>query len=242
MNLFRTRPLTEYLLRFERIIVAHHRKPSAPVATALCSLVLAGCGAIGANPAPQIAGAAPPVQSLAELLPTTSNAQVSQQNPPPLLENAQLVPNEFLACSGSLAEFKATFLKLLNDARAEARQCGNTSHEPAPAVSWNNNLHTAAQRHSTDMSENDFFSHIGSDNSNVAERVDASGYPWQSVGENIAAGQRSAKEAMDGWLTSPGHCRNIMSPAFKEVGVTCVVNSTTEYETYWTNVFGSEFE
>ena len=37
-------------------------------------------------------------------------------------------------------------------------------------------------------------------------------------------------------------CRNIMSPEYREVAVTCVKKTPTEYTTYWTNVFGSVFE
>ena len=212
------------------------------VVLALCSLSIAACSSKGVNPTVQTRNSpavdASAVQSLA-----AQNTELSpQKGSPQFVEFTESVPNELLACSGTPAEFKATFLKLLNDARAVSRQCGTTSHDPVPAVRWNESLLAAALQHSVDMTENNFFSHTGSDRSSVADRVDAIGYPWQTVGENIAAGQRSAREAMDGWLSSPGHCRNIMSPEYREVAVTCVKKTPTEYTTYWTNVFGSVFE
>lgn len=146
-----------------------------------------------------------------------------------------------LGCESSPEDFQAVFLPLINDARALPRQCGTTSHEAAAAVAWSQALEQAARKHSEDMATQNFFSHTGSDNSSIADRVDATGYPWQRVGENIAAGQITADEVLQGWLNSPGHCRNIMNPDFEDIAVTCDMNSSTEYATYWTNVFGAEF-
>ena len=42
---------------------------------------------------------------------------------------------------------------------------------------------------------------------------------------------RTHAEVMDGWFKSDGHCRNLMNPGFKEVGV-------AEYDTYWVQEFG----
>jgi len=39
------------------------------------------------------------------------------------------------------------------------------------------------------------------------------------VGENIAAGTGSPRQTMNAWLHSPGHRRNILDPAFRELGV-----------------------
>ncbi|PIE35699.1 MAG: hypothetical protein CSA54_05240 [Gammaproteobacteria bacterium] len=102
-------------------------------------------------------------------------------------------------------------------------------------------LMQAAREHSLDMATHNFFNHIGSDGLSVADRATQSGYVWRTVGENIAAGQRSAKEAVDGWLASAGHCRNLMNPDFTEVAVDCVEDAGSDYGTYWTNVLGDTF-
>ena len=39
------------------------------------------------------------------------------------------------------------------------------------------------------------------------------------VGENIAMGQRTPREVVDGWMNSPGHRANILSSSFAEIGV-----------------------
>ncbi len=52
------------------------------------------------------------------------------------------------------------------------------------------------------------------------------------MGENIASGQESADEVVDGWMASPGHCANIMDPNFTEIGVGYYDGDI------WTQVFG----
>ena len=41
----------------------------------------------------------------------------------------------------------------------------------------------------------------------------------KSVGENIALGQRSAKEALGDWMNSSGHRANILSGEYTRIGV-----------------------
>lgn len=73
-------------------------------------------------------------------------------------------------------------------------------------------------------------SHEGSDGSGLGQRVTREGYAWSAVGENVAHGHRSASHVMTDWLDSPGHCANIMHPAFTEFGA-------GEVNHYWTQVF-----
>jgi len=243
VNLLHICLLANYVKRTELTLVTRFCHYTSRIASILCWLTVAGCGSLNAGLPTRIGSAAAlEASALQSSLPAHNSALLTEQISSESQDFTEITANEGLKCLGTLKEFKFTFLKLLNKARAESRQCGTTSHEPAPEVRWNEKLYLAAIRHSIDMTENDFFSHTGSDNTSVADRVDATGYPWQTVGENIAAGQTNAKEAMDGWLSSPGHCRNIMNPDYDEVAVTCVMKSPTEYTTYWTNVFGSEFE
>ena len=60
-----------------------------------------------------------------------------------------------------------------------------------------------------------------------------------AVGENIAAGATSAEEVMEGWLASPGHCENIMSPRFSEMGIAWVVDPKSASGVYWAQTFGT---
>ena len=117
-----------------------------------------------------------------------------------------------------IADIRDEFLAAVNQARSVNRMCGTTPYGPAPPVSWSGNLAMAAYLHSEDMVLNDFFSHTGSDGSSAGQRISRQGYPWRTYGENIAAGYPTVSLVIQGWLGSEGHCRNMMNPAFTEVG------------------------
>ncbi|EAS44093.1 CAP domain-containing protein [Photobacterium profundum] len=133
--------------------------------------------------------------------------------------------------------FQDEMLTAVNAARATQQDCGGTIMPPVPALTWDTQLEQAAYTHSNDMANYDFFSHTGSDGSSVSTRVTAQGYTWSSVGENIAAGQKDVDAVMKSWIESPGHCLNIMSANFTQMGASFVTNSSTQYGIYWTQVF-----
>ncbi|MBM9459684.1 CAP domain-containing protein [Nocardioides sp. zg-536] len=99
-------------------------------------------------------------------------------------------------------------------------------------------LRAAARGHSADMAARNYFSHDSLDGRTFADRIEAAGYrSWQLLGENIAAGQRSATEVMRDWMNSPGHRRNILNCSFTEIGVGHVVRAR-DGRAYWTQDFG----
>lgn len=126
---------------------------------------------------------------------------------------------------------KTLLLKLVNDARKKGRKCGDTYYAPAPELSWNEQLESAARVHSNDMYSKNYFSHTAPDGSGTADRMEQAGYTWKLYGENIGMGYQDEKQVVDGWLNSPGHCKNIMNPGFKEMAIARQGN-------YWTQVFG----
>lgn len=140
----------------------------------------------------------------------------------------------------NLPDFTNAVMARVNQWRASGANCGSEGNfGPAAALTWNNLLAQAATGHSQDMVAHNFFSHTGSNGSSLADRITAAGYSWSSVGENIAAGQTTVNQVVDGWIASPGHCANIMNPAFVHVGVACVPGtSSTTYRTYWTMDLG----
>ena len=128
---------------------------------------------------------------------------------------------------------------LINEARALPRTCGDLQYTSAPPLIWSIDLEKAARTHSREMATRNFFAHRGPDSTHVGHRVQAVGYNWRVVGENIFAGIETAKEAVYGWLESPAHCKNIMNPDFTEIGAACERTTTSQYESYWTQVFAS---
>lgn len=129
-------------------------------------------------------------------------------------------------------------LQRINAARAAGRRCGARSMPPAPPLRWDMQLYSAAAGHSSDMARRNYFEHVTPEGLQVSGRVSASRYKWKSVGENLAGGDRSIAEAVDGWLASPDHCENLMDSKFVDVAVACVAQPGTEWGTYWTMVLG----
>lgn len=137
------------------------------------------------------------------------------------------------------AQVSQKALTLVNAARAKARKCGRSSFDAVPPLKLSAGLNRAALIHSQDMANKDFFEHKGSDGSKVSDRVTRVGYTWRTVGENIAVGAQTPEAVVQGWLTSPGHCVNIMSPGFTDMGIAFVVDPKSEAGIYWTQVFAT---
>jgi uncharacterized protein YkwD len=131
-------------------------------------------------------------------------------------------------------------LLLVNQARLQSRQCGGETFDATAPLVLNPLLTQAAQKHSNEMARLRYMDHTGKDGSTPATRIASTGYQWQLVGENIAAGEDSVDLAVEDWLTSPHHCANIMDPTFKEMGIAFAINkSDAEYGVYWTQTFGT---
>ena len=134
---------------------------------------------------------------------------------------------------------QARVLALVNQARAKPRRCGNESFAAARPVRLNVTLQGVAVGHASDMARHSYFSHTGRDGSHVADRASHAGYLWRAIGENIASGQMSAEVAVQGWVNSPGHCANLMSPVFTDMGAAFAVNERSSAGIYWVQVFGA---
>jgi uncharacterized protein YkwD len=145
-----------------------------------------------------------------------------------LIGCSAVVDEDFVPADQS---FQAEALEAVNDWRRSGCNCGGVFQKAVPDVNWNSLLEQAAARHANDMSQNDFFSHTGSDGSTVGRRTQEIGYQWTSIGENIALGYSSIEEVIQGWIDSPGHCELMMSADYSEIGL-------TRSGTYWVMTLG----
>jgi len=131
-------------------------------------------------------------------------------------------------------------LDLVNQARARPRHCGDQPLAAAPPLRWNDTLALASQRHAEDMARHNYLSHTGRDRSNPGQRVERAGYRYRATGENIAGGAlMTPEDAVAGWLKSPGHCANLMNPAYTEMGVAYAINAKSDMGVYWAQLFGT---
>lgn len=95
------------------------------------------------------------------------------------------------------------------------------------------NLQTAAQVRAKEIEKS--FSHTRPNGSSFSTVLAENGVDYRGSGENIAWGQRSPEEVMNGWMNSDGHRANILNKNFKYIGVGYHVNSNGTG--YWTQLF-----
>ncbi len=127
--------------------------------------------------------------------------------------NANLTPT-----SGNIEQVRAALLCLINQERER--------HGEGALVA-NAKLAHAAQAHSRDMANEDYFSHIAPNGETPLDRMRTSGYfpnsqDGYAVGENIAWGTMwlaTPQSIVNAWMASPGHRANILDGAYRETGV-----------------------
>ena len=68
------------------------------------------------------------------------------------------------------------------------------------------------------------------------DRLGASGYPWRAWAENIAFGQKTPSDAVEAWMQSEGHRKNLLNPRYTELGTGVAIDATGR--PYYVQVFG----
>jgi uncharacterized protein YkwD len=101
--------------------------------------------------------------------------------------------------SAKEVNMEASVLELINKYRAS---------KGLGALKMNNAIAEESLKHSSDMASNKVpFSHDGFNSR--AKRLEGKIKGMRSVAENVAYGQRTAKEVVEDWIKSPGHKMNI---------------------------------
>ena len=93
-------------------------------------------------------------------------------------------------------------------------------------------LQEVAQTKSEDMATNNYFSHTSPTYGSPFEMLQQFEVDYTTAAENIASGQQSPKEVVNGWMNSPGHRKNIMNEKVTHIGVGYAENGA-----YWTQLF-----
>jgi uncharacterized protein YkwD len=102
----------------------------------------------------------------------------------------------------------------------------------------NARLMQAAQLHSEQMAQAARLDHVlpNAAYPRPEDRLTAAAYRWQAYAENVAMGQRTAAEVVNGWMQSSGHRANIMNPIYTEMGAGYARDPNGR--SYWVQVFG----
>lgn len=125
-----------------------------------------------------------------------------------------------------LKSIEDEILRLINLERARNGLQTLTSNWQAARV---------ARIKSQDMINNNYFSHISPVYGSPFKMMEDFGIRFSAAAENIAYGQRTAQEAVNSWMNSPGHRANILSRSYTQtgIGVAKKANGTL----YFTQVF-----
>lgn len=102
-----------------------------------------------------------------------------------------------------------------------------------PALSaGNSTLTAAAQKRATEIVQS--FSHTRPDGRSTFTVLADYGISYRAAGENIAYGQSTPAEVVEGWMNSSGHRANILNSAYTQIGVGCYSSGG---RLYWTQLF-----
>jgi len=101
-----------------------------------------------------------------------------------------------------------------------------------PALKINTTLSKMAHTKANDMAVNHYFDHTSPTYGSPFDMMKKFGITYRAAGENIAMGQKTPQEVVNGWMNSPGHRANILNKNFTEIGVGFVNNGN-----YWTQEF-----
>ena len=99
-------------------------------------------------------------------------------------------------------------VKLVNEERAKAG---------LSELTMDTNLTAAANTRAKEIKE--VFSHTRPDGSSFSTVLKEHGVTYRGSGENIAWGQKTPKQVMNGWMNSDGHRANILNKNFKNIGI-----------------------
>jgi uncharacterized protein YkwD/uncharacterized membrane protein required for colicin V production len=107
------------------------------------------------------------------------------------------------------AEAEAKMLELVNAERLRAGL--------RPLVA-DERLREVARQHSQEMFRLGYFAHVSPSAGSPADRLQRSGVPFATAGENLAYAP-TVEVAHSGLMASPGHRKNILTPEFSRVGI-----------------------
>lgn len=104
-------------------------------------------------------------------------------------------------------------------------------------------LNQAAQAHTDDMLNRSYYAHESPEGQTAYDRIIAAGYDPVIIAENIAKGQFSVEQVMEGWMDSAGHRANILGEDYTEIGFGLSYGKNQNgYEILWSQNFAAPLE
>jgi uncharacterized YkwD family protein/spore coat assembly protein SafA len=128
--------------------------------------------------------------------------------------------------ASTLASFETEVIRLINIER---------TNRGIPALTTNWQLSRVARYKSQDMIDKGYFSHTSPTYGSPFTMMQSFGLRFSAAAENIAYGQRTAREVVTSWMNSAGHRANILSNSYTQTGVGAAKKANGTL--YWTQMF-----
>ncbi len=128
---------------------------------------------------------------------------------------------------GAETEYHAYVLRVVELVNEERAKAGLNP------VTLRKNISAAAQVRAQETEVS--FSHTRPDGTKFTTALAQAGVTYRGAGENIAWGQRTPEQVMNGWMNSAGHRANILNEKFTSIGVGYYQNAAGT--NYWTQLF-----
>lgn len=142
-----------------------------------------------------------------------------------------------ILCSKDLiySEQKKELTSLKNDVSAIEKELFELANKERKKISLSSlqlsqDLSLLARKHSLDMASQGKISHSSSSGKSYKDRVVEAGFYFISLGENVAFSETFLTAFIhQGFMESPGHRENILSPDFDQVGIGVVFKEDKGY-------------
>ena len=151
-------------------------------------------------------------------------AQPPEEETPPAEEAPPQEEPDAPEESGGVQEAAEAVAALVNAARRDAG---------LSELELDADLCAAAQARAQEIAQS--VSHTRPDGSSCFTILEEFGISYRAAGENIAMGQRTPEEVMDGWMNSSGHRANILNGTFTSIGVGYYVDGAGA--AHWVQIF-----
>jgi len=135
-------------------------------------------------------------------------------------------PSTTSQSGSSYASFQNQVIQLVNEQRTANGLKPLTANAP---------LTNTATLKSQDMAKLNYFDHTSPTYGSPFDMMKKYGITYRAAGENIAMGQTTPAQVMQGWMNSPGHRANILNASFTQIGVGIAKNA--QGQLIWTQQF-----
>ena len=143
------------------------------------------------------------------VLPETPDVEIPVNPESPVIPEQPEVSNpDDTVSEESVHPYVTEILNLVNEERAKAG---------LSALTLDMNITAAANVRAKEIKQS--FSHTRPDGSSFSTALKEQGVSYRGSGENIAWGQKSPEQVMNGWMNSDGHRANILNKNFTSMGV-----------------------